>query len=842
MRSIKFTCQLVLISFIVACGGSGGGSPATFTLSGKVYLGDNITYDTDNNDIENIEIANNSFADAQTIESFAEVNGFVSAIPTYNSEDRFANSFDIEDYYRAKLYKDQVIRLQFFHPSTSSTKYTGDVDIQLFDITNTTMQVGVSVSDLDQEEVTVPADGDYYIVIKALSGYSRYALVLNDSLIPNSFNFQKSTSQYDFVPNQLIVKFKSQANINTFNKKAGFQLKHTDIERATLVNFDADMNISASKNISLFNKLDKQAQQKYLTKQKLKEFQQRSDVEYASLNYIYKTHQLAPITPNDPAYIDQWHYENIKLPNAWAVVNNQSSLNDVVVAVIDTGVYLDHPDLDAKLIDGYDFINDVEMANDGDGMDSNPDDPGNAKKIEESNWHGTHVAGTIAAETDNTQGVAGVSWNAKIMPLRALGVGGGTSYEVMQAVRYAAGLTNDSGTTPAQAADIINLSLGGGGPSMAAAALYKQVYDMGIVVVASAGNDALNYLAYPASYPGVFSVSATDINDDLSSYSNYGPNIDLAAPGGDSNGTVLSTYVDASSGQRVASYDYLRGTSMAAPHVSGVFALMKSINSGLQASDINALLQNGDLTNDMGSTGRDDDYGFGLMDAKKAVDQAVNSLNSSIPSLSSVPVIATTPAPLYIEAEAGQVYAAKNSFYLSHQYGAVPSNIVVTSSNTILQVTPTSDVVNGLGEYELSLDASGLSKGVYSETITVDYQYGSTPTNASQAFNIRLYIGELDTLGEVSKMVARLVDVDADKTIMDVPLNSDFSFEFTNIPKGNYQVFAGTDIDNDGYVCSQAEVCGAYPYLIDRETILLDKDTDQIDIYVNMLSAFSLYP
>lgn len=258
----------------------------------------------------------------------------------------------------------------------------------------------------------------------------------------------------------------------------------------------------------------------------IKALRMRKDVLYAEPNYIVRP---TATVPNDKYYPLQWHYPLINLPQAWEI----STGTDAIVAVIDTGVLLAHPDLQGQLLPGYDFISDPAMALDGDGIDNNPNDPGDGGQGNSSIFHGTHVAGTIAAATNNDIGVAGIAWNARIMPLRALGKGGGTLYDIDQAIRYAAGLSNDSGTLPARRADIINLSLGGGGYSRSEQDVVTQARNQGVIIVAAAGNDAGATPYYPASYDGVVSVSDVGIDKTLAPYSNYGPDVDVAAPGGD---------------------------------------------------------------------------------------------------------------------------------------------------------------------------------------------------------------------------------------------------------------------------------------------------------------------
>ncbi len=232
--------------------------------------------------------------------------------------------------------------------------------------------------------------------------------------------------------------------------------------------------------------------------------------------------------------------------------------------MIDTGVVLRHPDLQGQLVAGYDFIRDRGNAVDGDGIDRDPDDPGDRSNPDgSSSFHGTHVAGTVAAATGNSLGVAGVAFGAKVMPLRAVGRFGGSIYDIEQAVRFAAGLPNDSGTVPPRRADVINLSLGSTYADAEDQAVFEAARTAGVVVVAAAGNSADSERFYPAAYPGVLAVSAVDINKNLAPYSSFGSWVSVAAPGGstarDVNGDgkpdgVLSTVATDTEGVLVNDY------------------------------------------------------------------------------------------------------------------------------------------------------------------------------------------------------------------------------------------------------------------------------------------------
>lgn len=301
-------------------------------------------------------------------------------------------------------------------------------------------------------------------------------------------------------------------------------------------------------------------------------------------------------TPTDPFYSSQWHYHEpkggLRLPAAWDL----STGDGVVVGVLDTGVRA-HPDLAANLLSGYDFITSASMANDGDGRDTDADDPGDGCNGGRSSWHGTHVAGTVAAVSNNGEGVAGVAPAARILPVRVLGCGGGYFSDIADGILWASGQTVGAATAPPQPARVINMSLGG----KAACPVTLQnainaARAAGTVVVVAAGNanqDAS--LHTPANCAGVVTVAATGRTGGRAYYSNYGAKIDVAAPGGDqrtgsANG-VLSTLNDGYSAPAFDSYAFYQGTSMAAPHVAGVAALMLARNPSLTPDEVEVLLK-----------------------------------------------------------------------------------------------------------------------------------------------------------------------------------------------------------------------------------------------------------
>jgi subtilisin family serine protease len=289
--------------------------------------------------------------------------------------------------------------------------------------------------------------------------------------------------------------------------------------------------------------------------------------------------------PNDTMWAQQWSLGlgvgGIRAPLAWDITPSGS----VAVAVIDTGIR-SHPDLDSKRVSGYDMISNLFISGDDDGRDSDPSDPGDADYGLDcsggfnfmSSWHGTHVAGIIAASTNNGAGIAGVAPNARIVPVRALGRCGGTAEDVADSIRWAAGVPVAGVPNNPNPAKVINLSLGGYSPCSAnEQAAVDGALARGAVVVVAAGNDATLASDFsPANCRGVIAVAASNLLGDLSSYSNFGSTVRITAPGGDSGNLpgVLSTLNGGITMPAAPSYATYMGTSMAAPHVAGVVALM----------------------------------------------------------------------------------------------------------------------------------------------------------------------------------------------------------------------------------------------------------------------------
>jgi serine protease len=308
--------------------------------------------------------------------------------------------------------------------------------------------------------------------------------------------------------------------------------------------------------------------------------------------------------PNDPKYRHQWHLKQIGMPEAWKLADG----NGTVVAVIDTGVAYENfqkfhlvEDLAGiQFVDGYDFVNNKAHGNDDHG-------------------HGTHVAGTIAQATNNGIGVAGVARNVKIMPLKVLSASGsGSVGGIADAIRFAA----DKG------AKVINMSLGGPFPSRALKNACEYAHKKGVVIVAAAGNETRSRVGYPAGYPGVIAVSATRFDETTTFYSNWGKDVDIAGPGGDTRvdqdgdglpDGVLQNTIAIGDPTKSDYFGYM-GTSMASPHVAGVAALV--VGEGVtDPVEVEKILTSTARKPKHGNYERDR-YGAGIVDAPAAIRAA----------------------------------------------------------------------------------------------------------------------------------------------------------------------------------------------------------------------------
>lgn len=499
------------------------------------------------------------------------------------------------------------------------------------------------------------------------------------------------------------------------------------------------------------------------------------DVEYA----VVDQRRRAQMVPNDPLYpsgqigltppAGQWY---LRAPDATLVsaINAQGAWDratgaNVVVAVLDTGVRLDHPDLAAKFLTGYDFIGDVPTANDGNGRDSDPSDPGdwvNAGDaasgnfdnctLEGSSWHGTQVSGLIGAITNNGVGMAGSGADVKILPVRVLGKCGGYDSDILAAMRWAAGLSVAGVPANANPARVINMSLGGTGTCSAAQAdAISDVNAVNTVVVVSVGNDGLA-ISSPANCPGAIAVTGVRHSGTKVGYSSLGPEATISAPAGNCvNATGMCLYpllTTTNAGSTTPTtntysdgFNISVGTSFAAPLVAGTAALLISADPTLTPAQVRTHLTASAraFPNTGAGAGvatcqapsnieQDECYcttttcGAGMLDAQAAVQRVV-------PAATLVPVISFNAATA----------TPTSSFTLDSSLSVIPGGHAHTIAWSIVSGGTLASITSATNASTVTLQAAGTGDVVLRLTLT------DTVTNQTATRDITVRLGETTT-------------------------------------------------------------------------------------------------
>jgi serine protease len=859
-RSPRRALHAAILGLLLSCGGGRSSMPAEppFDIAGEVQIAFASAADGDVNDPQAVYDPNDSPADAQPLPNPVTLGGYVNAPgagavgrskpppePPPGPPPPNQRNGDPLDYYRVSLAAGQTVRL-FMATSNANN----DLDLALLDADGD--EVDFSDTDTPSEAVVAPASGEYVIEVSAFVGASSYVLSIGQATNP-------AVMTADFVPGEVIVRYR-EAGAGA--RRAADLAAELGLERAgggsrgaqlfagrDSARLEAALRASGAGHLAERRRdtprqvaaalrgrpARADAALRRDTRRLAKALRRRADVLSADLNYV----RHASAVPTDTYYALQWHYPLIQLQEAWDLVVPASP---VVVAVIDTGVVSTHPDLQDALVAGYDFIQDPARSRDGDGCDADANDPGDSSTPGASSFHGTHVTGTLVARASldpdaDAEGVAGVAWNARVMPLRVLGRGGGTDFDLIQALYYAAGLANACGALPAAPADVINLSLGGADPSAALDTAIADVRAAGLVVVAAAGNEGSSQPSYPAASPGVISVSAVDAALRLAPYSNFGATIDVAAPGGDLSTDrtfdgyadgVLSTLYDDVHADFV--YAFYQGTSMAAPHVAGVIALMLSVNDTLTPGDIDILLANGSMTRDIGPASS---FGMGLIDAFEAVGAAIAAEGGAPPTLP--PRLSADPGALNFGVAGTQANVA-----LANTGGAVPP-LVVSSFEALpddggswLSVAAVSADANGLGGYRISVSRAGLADGIY--TGVARFHSNAGDLDVPVILQVGNAVAADADAGHHYILLVHPVTGDTLDYVEAEPENGRYRFRFVDVPPGEYLIYAGTDLDNDFFICDRGEACGSYPTVDQPLPVDVQDDLSHLDF----VSGFGL--
>ncbi|WP_323754776.1 S8 family serine peptidase [Marinobacter sp.] len=561
----------------------------------------------------------------------------------------------------------------------------------------------------------------------------------------------------------------------------------------------------------------------------IRSLRQQPEVESAAPNY--RMQSQSPV--GEPLYNKQWHYGMINGPVAWQI--EPSGGRGVNVAVLDTGLFREsdvsgwHPDLARNVVPGWDFVD-----NDGD-----PRDPGSS--IGGNVFHGTHVAGTIASVIDN-KGSGGVAFGSDLLPVRVLGEGGtGSSADLIDAIAWL--VNGSSGQSPR--ADIVNMSLGGLPEIPQLESAIAAGVNKGMLFVAAAGNGASTAKSYPAASRNVLAVSAVDGARNLASYSNYGNWIDLAAPGGDAGrdantdgeaDLVWSTSAALKSGRYQPDYRGLQGTSMAAPHVSGVLAMMKAQKPDLDYGNVRALLESGELTGYSGS--RSDQLGYGVLDAAKAVSAASQGFAG--------PVLSASPAVVSLSNEGVETQVVELNVYGSAPVtgASVESHPAWLSVESDFAAEPiVLDVV--LLRDKLTPDVPARGDIVVGYNVNKKLRIpviGQLITDEKARNAGKHFILLVDT--EPNQQGVYLAEAQVTATVQD----GEYLFHFeaddgeeprslNEVTPGDYYLVAGTDIDGDGFICQAGEACAEYPVAGLREVVTVRSGQSISDL--RMTTGFS---
>ncbi len=760
-----------------------------YTVSGRVFVASNIDIDGDTNDPSNRFFENDTLEDAQKLDRDAELIGYISATD------------DQKDFYALNLSQGQTITLNWNDSSL-------DVDMYLYLVTGELIGQSLLPSGTF-EQIYVRDAGDYILEV-----------VPYDDLGSASYQIQvqfgpRSASETAFINGQVVAKLNDtqvmsksglDQRIEAIEKFYGLQMLSRKV-RTPLLFTDAARNRTGNLLESVGSRWearrakisDSRVRAQFDTLLLAKLLAKDSRVEFAEPNYLYHANQVVPNSvATDPRLDEVWSYLALNLPNAWLSV---SGSNAVVTAVIDSGVHSDHPDLKNQLIAGYDFVSDPENAGDDDGIDPDPEDPGVGFS------HGTHVAGTIAAEGNNDEGIAGVAFGTRVMPLRALGVEGwGTSYDIMQTILFAAGVDNDSGTLPETNVDIINMSLGSPGPCYpdAMQEAISVAINNDIVIVAASGNEGGLAVGCPAGYDSVLAVGATTESGEVARFSNFGSGLDVVAPGVE----ILSL---SRFGNGEGHYEEASGTSMASPHVAGVLALMKSIHKSLNYPRVLEMLRAGVMTTDLRSEGFDEVSGWGLVDASAAVSAATQDANGE---LEFQPRLGVFPTELLFDGNnSNQRFFLSDlgrTGFLSHSDAEINPSHQWLSYTT--EVLPREEREVGMSQaYTILIDRNDLEKGEYAGAISVTARdHGGL--SITKEISVRMQVEDV-TSGDAGVLYIIAYDSVNERVLTQTTTDADKHYLFSlRVPEETpFLLYAAADTDYDRNVCENNTLCGFRP-------------------------------
>ena len=708
-----------------------------------------ITLDSDNNDMNQPFIRNN--ISPQTLKSPIQLSGILMQ-PKACQAGRLCKEGDLNDRFSFHLDYGDTIQLDIIK---------GTIDVTI----SSELEASTKSFDHLSNQLVIPASqlgqGQYSLNISLNDNEEKAQYILT----LQSTAHESQLASKDYQPGKLIVMWKNKP-----------QPELIDMNDPRLINLK-ELDIHGVKS----------------------RLMAQPDIANISLNYIRRIHGTHSS--------QQWPLIFQDINALWAplAARGDSPGSNIIVAVIDTGIYSQHPNFQNLVFkDGFDFISDPINALDGNGWDTNPEDPGD----NQLSYHGSHVTGIIAAQPStlpSPNNITGLAWGATIMPLRVLGADGGTSYDLIQALRYAAGLKNDSGHYPSKPADIINLSLGGIEFSAAEQATINEVIQSGAIIVAASGNQGREQVNYPAAYQNVIAVGATNSQGSVSTYSNSGQFIDLVAPGGECLDTTCSGGVNSMgatgrlstlSDQRQPKWVRLAGTSMAAAHISAMLGIARSYLPALDAFEFTKLLKKGQVTLNSNERYASPTFnqltGWGALDSKKLLEL----MDTSDLNLGGIWANQTDVALLPSQ---------QTNLTLTTRGSETPSILQASTGSKELKVELDSNILKISANADFQEQEKILVSGVNMKPLTVRAYPHSFTQQRSTIHH--LYIKKSTEAGsvDIGRALQHTYDWHA----------------FIETDASLHGIQASTDIDYDGVHCEPGEFCAFSSDIKNKNSIVI---------------------
>ena len=831
----------------------------TYTINGTLYSNRYTAIDGDvQNTLKYTYSENNSASSAQTLLNPTDVIGHIgdNVVDIVVIEGGFCfdndgdgecdtetlENFDTEDWYKISAAPNLAITLQnegliyedlpdnpgdFYCCDTDSM----DIDLLLYNEDGSLADFSYATDSNTRQVIVLPDTGTFYAVVKANEGHAKYVLTFGSN-VTGASSFSSLNKNYakdrfisyipfgpDYEYNQadaVSVDVYPEPNIN-----AKFsQLDDSGFKGLRRFNLSIDEEFGRIFGNSYLNDIkDNPEQVQYIKHWKV--LQHYRNI-YPKLNLELDLKAKAMNFTKDPAWVYQWNLQQIGLETALTAIGQETK--DVAVAVLDSG----SPNTDstayttsAFLPGGYDFVP-FSNSGDGDDYDADPTDSSAA-----TDSHGTHVGTTIAALNDGNN-ING--FGIGVVPVRVLGADGtGFVSDITQGLLFAGGLPNGSGATYSGETPIkvVNMSLGSTGSTCSGGyqGAINDLYDRNISIVSSSGNSGTEEYGSPASCNNVISVAATEATRNRAYYSTYNNLVDIAAPGGDTGADANADgYSDGvlayGSNEDLAFY---QGTSMASPHVAGAIGILYALVPELLSSQVDALIVDGHLTDDIGAEGKDNEFGYGLLNINKAVTRIIDEEGLDF---------------TYGSISPGTINLGKqlNSYDIDVTKVGDGELSVTSLENDIPSAISISEIdvdTNGFGKYRLNLDRSQLPDGLYSTRTNVTFSNENI-----QSSTATIQIGDDRDRPYVEYVSTYLWQVDEDAGVRTLyfgndgeMVNGEITFNATDIPNGQYYYSFFTYLDN--FITDVGEFVAVYPGPGSSETYI-NLDGEDVDVSVSL--------